>query len=166
MSDVRENWEITDEFGVATPAEVEEAIAILSMNNGPLAYKIQACFARGGAFTARVETDGDLEESAREAGWALSELIQFSPWDRRGHLATIVQKLGQALMAQPSNIGEREEEFLVCVGAGHGNSRSFEMEADAVAFYDAEMAVPSYMGGDSKRQGYVVKRTTITETIR
>lgn len=99
MTDVRENWEITDEFGVATPAEVEEAIAILSMNNGPLAYKIQACFARGGAFAKPLETDSDLEACAREAGWALSENVDRLPWERRGQIAAIIQKLGAALLA-------------------------------------------------------------------
>lgn len=105
--DVRENWIITHEFGVATPAEVEEAIAILSMNNGPLAYKIQACFAKGGAFAKPVETDGDLEACAREAGWALSENVDRLPWERRGPVAAIIQKLGCVLMAMDEAEGAK-----------------------------------------------------------
>ena len=104
--DVRENWELTDEFGWATPAEVEQAIASLSQNNGDLAYKIQGCFARGGAFAAPVDGDGNLAACAREAGWALSENVDRLPWERRGRIAANIQKLGAALLVYPDDGGE------------------------------------------------------------
>lgn len=68
------------------------------MNNGDLAYKVQACFAVGGAFAAPNEADGDLAACAREAGWALSENVDRLPWERRGRIAAIIQKLGAALL--------------------------------------------------------------------
>lgn len=57
-------------------------------------------------------------------------------------------------------------EWLVQVGGGHNGPRPFDNEADALAYYEAEMAVPSYMGAGHKRQGSVTKVTTISEAIR
>lgn len=57
-------------------------------------------------------------------------------------------------------------EWLVSVGSGPYGPRPFDNEADALAYYEAEMAVPSYMGAGHKRQGSVTKVTTTSEVIR
>lgn len=57
-------------------------------------------------------------------------------------------------------------EWLVSVGGGISGPRPFDSEADALTYYEAEMAIPSYMGAGHKRQGSVTKVTTISEVIR
>ncbi|PIB91310.1 hypothetical protein [Caulobacter sp. FWC2] len=97
--DVRENWSVVD-YGVATPDEVETALGLIGMENAALSYRVGACFMRGAAFAAPVETDGDLAECAREVGWMLSQVVESLTWERRGHAVAALQKLGAKLWAQ------------------------------------------------------------------
>lgn len=61
---------------------------------------------------------------------------------------------------------QTKTEWLVSVGSGFYGPRPFDNEADALAYYEAEMAVPSYMGAGHQRSGSVVKVTTTSEAIR
>lgn len=51
----------------------------------------------GGAFDGESDGDTPLQAAAREAGWALSSMIDSAPWERRGQLQRIVERLGSAI---------------------------------------------------------------------
>ena len=61
---------------------------------------------------------------------------------------------------------EAETAWFVSVGSGHNGPRPFDNERAAIAYYEAEVAVPSYMGTGKLRRGEVVKVTTIKEVVR
>jgi len=56
--------------------------------------------------------------------------------------------------------------WFVSVGGGHYGPHPFDNEEDAIAHYEAEIAIPSYMGAGHRRHGGVVKVTTIKDVVR
>ncbi len=103
--DVRENWSVV-RYGDATPDEVERALVLIAEFDAQLAYRVGACFMRGHAFAAPVETDGDIAECARRLGWMVSELIDSFPPARRGPAVAALQALGAALWAHDEGASE------------------------------------------------------------
>lgn len=56
--------------------------------------------------------------------------------------------------------------FVHCGSAGVGLPVSFDNEAEAIARYEEEIAIPSYFGPGHRRQASVTKVTTIVEDVR
>jgi hypothetical protein len=56
--------------------------------------------------------------------------------------------------------------YLVGVGSGHYGPREFTDLAEATSYFETEMAVPSYMGPNHRRQGYLTKSTLVTERLK
>lgn len=52
----------------------------------------------GGTFDGSVDTDTPLQAAAREAGWALTTLVDISDWQRRDQLSDIIGRLAKALI--------------------------------------------------------------------
>lgn len=78
----------------------------------------------------------------------------------------MLEAIDAALTSEPKAEGEAKTEWRVSVGSGPYGPRPFDNEAEALAYFDAEMAVPSYMGSGHRRSGSVVKVTTISEKVR
>ncbi|QIV65926.1 hypothetical protein Cp1R7AA1_193 [Mesorhizobium phage Cp1R7A-A1] len=60
----------------------------------------------------------------------------------------------------------RRVQWIVGCGSGVAVNPTFDNEADAVARYEEEIAIPSYFGPGHSRGAEVYKITTITERIR
>jgi hypothetical protein len=60
----------------------------------------------------------------------------------------------------------RRVKWVVGCGSGVAPNPEFDNEADAVARYEEEIAIPSYFGPGHSRGAEVIKVTTITERIR
>lgn len=56
--------------------------------------------------------------------------------------------------------------WVVSVGSGQDGPYHFDNEADAVAYYEQEIAKPSYMGPNHKRSGSVTEITTISRQVK
>lgn len=56
------------------------------------------------AFAGSDDADTPLEAAAREAGWALGELVDVAPWEKRQQIADIIARLGLALQAQSPSV--------------------------------------------------------------
>jgi hypothetical protein len=52
----------------------------------------------GEAFEGSLETDTPLQAAAREAGWALTTLVDISDWQRRDQISAIIGRLAAALL--------------------------------------------------------------------
>lgn len=82
----------------------------------------------------------------------------------------LISKARERLSARPLALGgqhsDGEVKWLVSVGSGPYGPRPFDNEAEALAYFEEEMAVPSYMGPGHRRHGGVTKVTTITEKVR
>lgn len=52
----------------------------------------------GDTFAGSVDTDSSLQAAAREAGWALTTLIDVSDWQRRDQISDIIGRLAVALI--------------------------------------------------------------------
>jgi hypothetical protein len=50
-------------------------------------------------FAEPADGDSSLEAAAREAGWALTELVDSIAWEKRGQVSRIITRLGVALSA-------------------------------------------------------------------
>lgn len=50
------------------------------------------------AFEGSIDTDTPLQAAAREAGWALTTLVEISDWQRRDQLSDIIGRLAAALL--------------------------------------------------------------------
>ncbi|RUW56374.1 hypothetical protein [Mesorhizobium sp. M8A.F.Ca.ET.021.01.1.1] len=60
----------------------------------------------------------------------------------------------------------RRVKWVVGCGSGVAKNPEFDNEADAVACYEKEIAIPSYFGHGHNRSAEIIKVTTITERIR
>ena len=57
-----------------------------------------SCAQNGETFKGAIDTDARLQAAAREAGWALSELVDISDWQRRDQISDIIGRLAKALI--------------------------------------------------------------------
>lgn len=67
------------------------------------------------AFSAPVDVDSPLQGAAREAGWALMQLVNEIDWKKREQVVGIITRLGAAL-AEPA--GEATRQCETCQGNG------------------------------------------------
>lgn len=85
-------------------------------------------------FSAPVDADTALNAAAREAGWALMELVDTIDWEKRNHVSEIITNLAIALdmFGAPSLadhwhdislLGDRELGRLIVIGAFDGKGR-------------------------------------------
>jgi hypothetical protein len=58
-----------------------------------------------------------------------------------------------------------EIRYVVRCGTGHAVDPAFDNEAEAVARYEEELAIPSYFGAGHRRRASVVKITTVREIV-
>lgn len=67
-----------------------------------LASPAPAPAADAGEFEGTVDSDNRLQAAAREAGWALSELVDSIAWEKREQVSDIISRLGLALREPPA----------------------------------------------------------------
>ena len=58
-------------------------------------------------FAGTVETDSPLEAAAREAGWALMELVDEIDFRKREEVSEIASRLAKALLSAATNADDR-----------------------------------------------------------
>lgn len=104
-SDIRDRLQaIIDWADLATANSSEfngHGVALLS---GEVFDKARAALAAqspapiGEMFKGAIDTDSRLQAAAREAGWALTELVDVSDWQRRDQISGIIGRLAAALI--------------------------------------------------------------------
>lgn len=108
-----------DELKVEYPGEwgAPGLYVDLSLPDARVILRALAPRPSGEAFASPADGDTPLEAAAREAGWALSEIVDTVAWEKRSQVAGIIERLGVALNeVRPSGEGERERVARIIAG--------------------------------------------------
>lgn len=89
-------------------------------------------------FSETVDTDTPLEAAAREAGWALMELVDEIDFRKREHVSDISHRLGAVLVSAPAKGNLRR--FAMVFDGEEGWTMLPDPDGDYVKFDDVATA--------------------------